>query len=93
MGPEAEKCEVPSVPDLHRAWCLDQIIEKAAGRHGVSSLEIKSTARDRAVVAARVEVWKYLRTLGWSYPRIGKAFGRDHTSVFKTLLKHYGRTP
>lgn len=90
MGPETAKCEMPA-SDMRRAWCIDTIIEIAASYHGVSPHEVRSRVRERAVVAARVEVWRELRNRGWSYPRIGKEFGRDHTTVLVTLRRHYGR--
>ena len=36
-------------------------------------------------VQARAEVAQVLRELGWSYPRVGRAIGRDHAAVMYLL--------
>lgn len=38
-------------------------------------------SRTRPAPFARVAFYRYLRDLGWSYPRIGELVGRDHTTV------------
>jgi len=38
---------------------------------------------------ARGKFAAYLHALGWSYPRIGRLFGNDHTTVM-ALVKRYG---
>ena len=43
------------------------------------------TVRSRAAVAARIEIYRVLRRLGWSYPKIGKALGVDHSTVIYRL--------
>jgi len=41
--------------------------------------------RSSAVMGARKAVYAALRQLGWSYPAIGRAVGRDHSTVIQVL--------
>ena len=42
-------------------------------------------SREAKYVQARTEVAQVLRELGWSYPRVGRAIGRDHAAVMYLL--------
>ena len=42
-------------------------------------------SREAKYVQARAEVAQVLRELGWSYPRVGRAIGRDHAAVMYLL--------
>lgn len=41
-----------------------------------------------AVAAARNELMWRLRRCGWSYPKIGRLLGRDHTTVMSGVRRH-----
>jgi predicted transcriptional regulator len=60
------------------------ILEEA----GVVPREFESRMRERRVVRARAMVARYLRARGWSYPRIGKFMGRDHSTVMSVIGKY-----
>ena len=49
----------------------------------------ESCAGKRSVVNARAELMCLLRDRGCSYPEIGKAFGRDHSTVMYTIKRSY----
>ena len=63
------------------AEVLRRAINRAAEHHGVTAAEIKGRSRLGSVVAARQDVFLLLREAGWSFPRIGRAMSRDHTTV------------
>lgn len=60
-------------------------IYRISKRTGVSLATMRSTNRSDAVHAARVEVYKLLRSQGWSLLEIGKLFRRDHTTIHHAL--------
>jgi chromosomal replication initiator protein len=64
------------------------IIERAAAKHGVETEFLRQDRRDAATVAARHDAMQRIRReLGWSYPRIGRLFNRDHTTVMHACGK------
>lgn len=48
---------------------------------GIPIEEMYSRARQPEVCKARHLFWAMLRSEGWSFPRIGKETGHDHTTV------------
>lgn len=51
-------------------------------KYDVTLDEMMSSVRRHNFVLARHEAWWRMRhELGHSYPRIGRAFGKDHTSI------------
>lgn len=79
MGPELQKCERSAGKML-----LD-IVHVIAGEHNVEDSALFGRMRHRQIATARTEVWRELRRQGWSYPRIAKAFNRDHSTVLQIL--------
>lgn len=65
----------------HQGEMLRDTIDLTALSYGVRKSDILGTSRSRELVQARREIWKHLREQGWSYPRIGRAFNRDHTTI------------
>lgn len=58
------------------------IIARASKVFGVPAISILSPNRDRHTVEARFAVMKVARdALGYSFPQIGTAMNRDHTTV------------
>ena len=70
-----------------------QIIADAARRHDVGPKDMTGPSRMPHIVAARWQAMSEIRReLGWSYPRIGQAFGgRDHTTVMHGIKVHEAR--
>lgn len=71
------------------------IVEEIANRHEVKVADILSPKRCKKIVAARDEA---IRALGianprWSYPDLGRFFGRDHTTIMHSLQKTGGLLP
>ena len=65
-----------------------QIIAAVAKEHGVTVAEIVGHRRSTWIVAARWEAIKRVSLeTGWSLPRIGRVFDRDHTSVLHALRR------
>lgn len=65
----------------NREGRVPAIIEETAGYFGVSVREIMGRSRSKSVASARKEAMRKVRELGFSYPEIGRMFGRDHTTV------------
>lgn len=72
-------------PPLLNQLELSVEAERIARRHDTTLTEMRSRARHPHIVAARAEVYKLLRSRGWSYPAIAKAWGRDHTTVMAAV--------
>ena len=62
-----------------------------AEHHGVTLTEMLGTAKTPAPRMARQRMWYALRIFGWSYPRIGKLFGRAHTTILDGVRAHEAR--
>lgn len=60
-----------------------------AQRHEVSMGEMFGHARHGGACAARAEAYRLLRARGWSSPRIGALFGRNHATVLYWLDPSY----
>ena len=75
---EQERARIHALQDAKRAR---GIIDAVAGWHDVEPVALVSKHRGQWVTAARhVAMW-LLREAGLSYPDIGRALGRDHTSA------------
>jgi len=67
-------------------------IKEVAKWHGVSVRLILSPDRHRCVVAARnAAYWLLWFKYGYSLPKIGRFFGRNHTTVLFGIGAHQGR--
>jgi len=53
----------------------------AARRHGVTVAELRGRTRTPHLHKARVEAWRMLLDQGWSSVAVGRAVGRDHSTV------------
>ncbi len=64
---------------------MQQAIETTAQRFGYQANEILARDRHAHLVRARAVAMLEVRKLGFSYPEIAKAFGRDHTTVIHAV--------
>lgn len=53
------------------------------GRHSGGRPDMGTSRKRRPIPEARREVFRELRRLGWSTPRIGRLCGVDHSSVVR----------
>lgn len=59
-----------------------RIVDQVATRTGITRTAILGRDRFAEVVHARhLAMWLIRTQLDWSYPQIGRWFGRDHTTV------------
>lgn len=64
------------------------IIEQVAKETGIPYAMIVGCSRNAVIVEARFEAIARVATnTGWSLPRIGRVFNRDHTSILNALKK------
>ena len=63
------------------------VVQFVSDKTGVSVSDIYSGSRLRDIVAARVECYEMLRSMGYSFPKIGEAMGRDHSTIIVMLKK------
>ena len=70
------------IPGLEQ---LEDVIARAAKRHGVSPLKILEVCRFPEVVCARWDVIAELYDDGWSMSRIARALSIDPSSVRNAL--------
>lgn len=54
---------------------------QAGQQHDVDASEIRGRSKYREVMAARRTAYRILADRGWSVSRIGRAFGRDHSTI------------
>ena len=60
----------------------EKIVEKVAGKYGVSTDDIYSKKKSGAISNARhISIYLMRRLADLSYPQIGKVLNRDHTTV------------
>jgi chromosomal replication initiation ATPase DnaA len=73
---------------------LLDLVDEVCTRRGVTRAEVCGHRRTRAVAAARQELWCQIRERpdrSYSYPEIGRLFGRDHSTVFYGVTAHRRR--
>lgn len=73
--------------DVTMGWLEEIIFWHRMGGSPVTSKDIFSRCRYRHVVVARADFMKRLRERGWSYPKIGRFLGMDHS----TCMHHVER--
>ncbi len=66
------------------------ILRRVAGMaFGLDEAVLRSPRRDRPVVQWRQQTIAFASIVcGWSSPRIGHVFGRDHTTVLYSIRKY-----
>jgi chromosomal replication initiation ATPase DnaA len=68
------------------------IVKRIAAAHDVTVDELLGPSREAAPAHARQALWATLHERGhWSYPRLGKTFGRDHTTIIAGVNAHRDR--
>lgn len=78
---------------LKEMGIFDEVVQLIRPR-GVSIEDLISRDRHKNVSAARHEIMYWIRTkLKWSYPEIGRLFGRDHTTVLDACRKVHKENP
>lgn len=78
--PDLRYSSLPSV--------VKQEFTRAAETHTLTVRLMLSSSQAANVSAARLEVMRFLRERGYSYPQIGKVFRMHHTSVMHALKRH-----
>lgn len=64
------------------------IAARVAALYGIDVEVIFSRARSKTVAEARlVTHWAARRRLGWSYPELGRAFDRDHSTIIQNVAE------
>lgn len=59
------------------------IVKAVANEHQINVWVLMGTSRVHTIAHARQEAMLRVRErLGWSYPRLGKYFSRDHSTVW-----------
>lgn len=81
----------PLVP-MSEASVVEHAVTEVAQRYHVEVEAIFSASRDRAVGEARQVAMAACRLAGLSSPAIGKAFGRDHSTVLYAATR-VGESP
>lgn len=66
---------------------IPAIISQVAASHGLTPAQLAGRSRKARLVAARREVCRLAWEQGWTLAVIGRAIGRSHTSVIKSLRK------
>lgn len=56
-------------------------------RHDISIEELFNPSRKRSIVEARADCYAFLQARGWSLPRIGRMFRKDHTTILNGLRR------
>ena len=65
----------------------------ACVRYGVTLPQLTGRSRLTRYVLARRWCYRQLRRGGWSYPKIGRLFGRHHSTVLYALQRRPNRGP
>lgn len=64
-----------------------ETFQTMCGVRGVLLQDVFERGRSANVVKVRHEFWTFLRHMGWSFPKIGDLFDRDHTTVLVAVRK------
>jgi chromosomal replication initiation ATPase DnaA len=72
------KNDPPPSPDMGH-W--RELIPYICRVHRIGERELREKSQAGRLVAARWHFWTLLRAREWSYPRIGRETGHDHTTV------------
>jgi hypothetical protein len=76
------------VEDLSELEAIERIIQGCARACGVTAGEIRGPSRRQAVVQARQIAMSLARSmLDASYPELGRAFRRDHTTILHDVVR------
>jgi chromosomal replication initiator protein len=68
------------------------IIRDVARKHDLTVPMIMGDSRNKPIVAARQEaIWRIWRERGYAFARIGRVFGKDHTTIMHSIAKHEER--
>ena len=88
QGVEAARWNNPK--GLTRRERMLETVREVAHKHGVAMSEIFSRDRTHRVVDARHEAIARVHQANpdMSFPRIGRLFGRDHTTVMFAVQRH-----
>jgi len=70
---------------------LEDLCIDIAVRHKTTWLAITGRSTSDTLLRPRLEVYRRLLALGWSYTAIGKACGRDHSTVMY-YIRRWGTT-
>lgn len=57
-------------------------------KHGLTRHDLLGRERFPRISKARHEAFYYFRRKGWSYPEIGRLFGRDHSTIIHGVERH-----
>ena len=82
------------VTGCERPGTMSQIVREVAQAHSVPLDVLMGRSTLKPVCAARHEAMWMIRELqrngkaAWSYPAIGRFFGRDHTTVMHCCRRH-----
>lgn len=83
-----DRCENLAAVEISAPVRVRRIILEVARETGISTKLILGDRRKAEIVAARFAAIKRVADeTGWSLPRIGVVFNRDHTSILHCLRK------
>lgn len=77
------------IPPQSRA--VASYVDYVCRRYGVTQVDIYGRSHSRKYAHPRQEVMWLARQAGLSFPQIGKALGRDHTSILHGIRAHEAR--
>jgi chromosomal replication initiation ATPase DnaA len=68
---------------------LTYVTNEVATAHGLTVSALRGPKRAADLVAARHEIWARVHDEhGYSLPRIGRFFGRHHSTILSGVQKH-----
>ena len=71
---------------------MRRIVSEVAEKHNLPVRDIFKDRRNKSLVHARHEaMWRCSEETGYSFPRIGRFFGKDHTTVLHACRVHAAR--
>lgn len=64
-----------------------ELIAKCSELFKVHPRDLTGDYRFQFILVARFALYKALRMRGWSYPEIGRKFGRDHSTIINGVRR------
>lgn len=71
---------------------MREIVRQVALTHGLPPEDLMARDRRAVIADARLEAYHHIQaTNRFSYPQIGRFFGRDHTTIVTGVSRHRSR--
>lgn len=92
IGPEVPAATEKRKQEQSTFKYVQQTVQFVCEKYEVHPRDLMGHWHDQNIVRARHHAWWLIRhNTNWSLPRIGKYFGKDHTTIISGVKRHAAR--